>query len=58
MSKNSIILFLKDYLIKYLTRPILLDTNDTISLYRQGETTEKFVIKQILWDWKHAADSC
>lgn len=28
MSKNSIILFLKDYLIKFLTRPFLLDTNE------------------------------
>ena len=28
MSKNSIVLFLKDYLIKFLTRPFLLDTND------------------------------
>ena len=29
MSKNSIVPFLKDYLIKFLTRPFLLDTNDT-----------------------------
>ena len=28
ISKNSIVLFLKDYLIKFLTRPFLLDTND------------------------------
>lgn len=28
MSKNSIIPFLKDYLINFLTRPFLLDTND------------------------------
>ena len=28
MSKNSIVPFLKDYLIKFLTRPFLLDTND------------------------------
>ena len=27
MPKNSIIPFLKDYLIKFLTRPFLLDTN-------------------------------
>ena len=27
MSKNSIVPFLKDYLIKFLTRPFLLDTN-------------------------------
>ena len=30
MSKNSIVPFLKDYLIKFLTRPFLLDTNDFI----------------------------
>ena len=29
MSKNSIVPFLKDYLIKFLTRPFLLDTNET-----------------------------
>ena len=28
MSKNSIIPFLKDYLINFLTSPFLLDTND------------------------------
>ena len=28
MSKNSIAPFLKDYLIKFLTRPFLLDTNE------------------------------
>ena len=28
MSKNSIVPFLKDYLIKFLTRPFLLDTNE------------------------------
>ena len=27
ISKNSIVPFLKDYLIKFLTRPFLLDTN-------------------------------
>ena len=31
MSKNSIVPFLKDYLIKFLTRPFLLDTNDSNS---------------------------
>ncbi len=31
MSKNSIVPFLKDYLIKFLTRPFLLDTNVTVS---------------------------
>ena len=30
MSKNSIVPFLKDYLIKFLTRPFLLDTNDPV----------------------------
>ncbi len=30
MSKNSIVPFLKDYLIKFLTRPFLLDTIDNI----------------------------
>lgn len=29
MSKNSIVPFLKDYLIKFLTRPFLLDTNES-----------------------------
>ena len=28
MSKNSIVPFLKDYLINFLTSPFLLDTND------------------------------
>lgn len=28
MSKNSIVPFLKDYLINYLIRPFLLDTNE------------------------------
>ena len=31
MSKNSIIPFLKDYLINFLTSPFLLDTNDSKS---------------------------
>jgi len=30
MSKNSIIPFLKDYLINFLTSPFLLDTNDIL----------------------------
>ena len=30
MSKNSIIPFLKDYLINFLTSPFLLDTNEFI----------------------------
>ena len=33
MSKNSIVPFLKDYLIKFLTRPFLLDTNEVIYQY-------------------------
>ena len=33
MSKNSIVPFLKDYLIKFLTRPFLLDTNVTKYYY-------------------------
>lgn len=33
MSKNSIVPFLKDYLIKFLTRPFLLDTNDLVIKY-------------------------
>ena len=32
MSKNSIVPFLKDYLIKFLTRPFLLDTNEVYSV--------------------------
>ena len=32
MSKNSIIPFLKDYLINFLTSPFLLDTNESVSL--------------------------
>ena len=31
MSKNSIIPFLKDYLINFLTSPFLLDTNDVMN---------------------------
>ena len=34
MSKNSIIPFLKDYLINFLTSPFLLDTNDTFHIIR------------------------
>ena len=34
MSKNSIVPFLKDYLIKFLTRPFLLDTNGAAYKYR------------------------
>jgi len=34
MSKNSIVPFLKDYLIKFLTRPFLLDTNELQSKIR------------------------
>ena len=34
MSKNSIVPFLKDYLIKFLTRPFLLDTNELKNLKR------------------------
>ena len=39
MSKNSIVPFLKDYLIKFLTRPFLLDTIDPV-LFQQipGQT--------------------
>ncbi len=33
MSKNSIIPFLKDYLINFLTSPFLLDTNDIIYIF-------------------------
>ena len=35
MSKNSIIPFLKDYLINFLTSPFLLDTNDKQSIMRK-----------------------
>lgn len=35
ISKNSIVPFLKDCLIKFLTRPFLLDTND--KLYKKDE---------------------
>lgn len=28
MTKNAIVLFLKDYLVKFSTRPFLLDTNE------------------------------
>ncbi len=37
MSKNSIIPFLKDYLINFLTSPFLLDTNDLDSLLNVNE---------------------
>ena len=39
MSKNSIIPFLKDYLINFLTSPFLLDTNDI------GYKTQKLAVK-------------
>ena len=41
MSKNSIVPFLKDYLIKFLTRPFLLDTND--GLYKTDKDIPKYV---------------
>lgn len=48
MSKNSIILFLKDYLIKYLTRPILLDTNEVLqNIYVNNVNSKLFRIKSI-----------
>lgn len=37
MSKNSIISSLRDYLIKYLTRPFLLDTNDSRRLIQSPD---------------------
>ena len=48
MSKNSIVPFLKDYLIKFLTRPFLLDTNeiqDKIFVYKvvDGKATSSQV---------------
>ncbi len=45
MSKNSIVPFLKDYLIKFLTRPFLLDTNDIYYYIDAGccESTRRFV---------------
>jgi len=36
MSKNSIIPFLKDYLINFLTSPFLLDTNDFVLFLPQS----------------------
>lgn len=44
MSKNSIVPFLKDYLIKFLTRPFLLDTND-LKYYKKAP--KKIVISFI-----------
>ena len=41
MSKNSIVPFLKDYLIKFLTRPFLLDTN--VSRYQYSEDKADFI---------------
>ena len=41
MSKNSIVPFLKDYLIKFLTRPFLLDTNEMI--YLSGSNRPKTI---------------
>ena len=38
MSKNSIVPFLKDYLIKFLTRPFLLDTNDAKKIKKSEES--------------------
>lgn len=39
MSKNSIVPFLKDYLIKFLTRPFLLDTNELVSKIQEVYAT-------------------
>ena len=46
MSKNSIIPFLKDYLINFLTSPFLLDTNDTF--YKNPENWNSILNLQLL----------
>ena len=51
MSKNSIVPFLKDYLIKFLTRPFLLDTN--VRLYQN----EKALALVILFKAKNLKSS-
>ena len=52
MSKNSIVPFLKDYLIKFLTRPFLLDTNVlsfqikpdcAFTILRKSDTLQNFL---------------
>ena len=40
MSKNSIVPFLKDYLIKFLTRPFLLDTNELTTIFSTLQTSK------------------
>ena len=49
MSKNSIIPFLKDYLINFLTRPFLLDTNDVILLIAGYRHNYGIIIKHMLY---------
>ena len=47
MSKNSIVPFLKDYLIKFLTRPFLLDTNVIyITMIHIGQLIESELHRQ------------
>ena len=52
MSKNSIVPFLKDYLIKFLTRPFLLDTNDIkrmiIKIATCFKTVNNFAVLNII----------
>ena len=48
MSKNSIVPFLKDYLIKFLTRPFLLDTNEKVTKTRK-KLKEKSISPELLY---------
>gem|GEM_PF-5504426 len=50
MSKNSIIPFLKDYLINFLIRPFLLDTNDKTTKtnrYKTNSLTYRLMLSEI-----------
>jgi hypothetical protein len=53
MSKNSIVPFLKDYLIKFLTRPFLLDTNGRGYKIKLGQSAFSLYVRNVnsLYDW-------
>ena len=48
MSKNSIVPFLKDYLIKFLTRPFLLDTNENLTEMNPVSITLSYIPEVVI----------
>ena len=46
MSKNSIVPFLKDYLIKFLTRPFLLDTNENKFIMKENNENKAKALEE------------